>query len=129
MKHKNTKPPTLESLMNALRSNMVGLGDVANQVERKIVQKGVCLEDNPSAKRPHLEAAPASNRAPPFDDHYLPLPKRPHRFTQQSSTADVTDPCRSSACQHLEVRLPALVSPSDKEWIEACTRVLKFKST
>ena len=51
--------PTVESLKQALRSGLVGLGDVANQLDDQLSKHGVSLNDEkPLPKRPRLAAPP-----------------------------------------------------------------------
>ena len=53
------KPPTVESLKQALRSGLVGLGDVANQLDDQLSKHGISLNDEePLPKRPRLAAPP-----------------------------------------------------------------------
>ena len=53
------KPPTVESLKQVLRSDLVGLGDVANQLDDQLSKHGVSLNDEePLPKRPRLAAPP-----------------------------------------------------------------------
>ena len=57
--HEHAKPPTVENLKAALRSPIVDLGRVANQLDHELIQHGICLDDEePSslAKRPRLDA-------------------------------------------------------------------------
>ena len=46
-KHEHAKPPTLESLKEALRSRLVKLVNVANSLDELLQEKGVYLEPNP----------------------------------------------------------------------------------
>ena len=53
------KPPTVENLKRALRSGLVGLGDVANQLDDQLSKHGISLNDEePLPKRPRLAAPP-----------------------------------------------------------------------
>ena len=57
--HEYAKPPTVENLKAALRSPIVDLGRVANQLDHELIQHGICLDDEepfPLAKRPRLDA-------------------------------------------------------------------------
>ena len=57
--HEHAKPPTVENLKGALRSQTVGLGSVANQLDADLAKHGICLNDDDTsslAKRPCLEA-------------------------------------------------------------------------
>ena len=57
--HEHAKPPTVENLKAALRSTIVDLGRVANQLDHELIQHGICLDDeepSPLAKRPRLDA-------------------------------------------------------------------------
>ena len=55
-RHEHSKPPTLEQ---ALRSGLVGLGDVANQLDDQLSKHGMSLNDEePLPKRPRLAAPP-----------------------------------------------------------------------
>ena len=52
-------PPTVENLKKALRSGLVGLGDVANQLDDQLSKHGISLNDEePLPKRPRLAAPP-----------------------------------------------------------------------
>ena len=53
--HEHAKPPTVESLEETLRSNIVGLGSEANELQENLRKHGVCLTSEPSLKRPHLD--------------------------------------------------------------------------
>ena len=53
------KLPTVENLKQALRSGLVGLGDVANQLDDQLSKHGMSLSDEePLPKRPRLSAPP-----------------------------------------------------------------------
>ena len=53
------KPPTVESLKQALRSGLVGLGDVGNHLDDQLSKHGVSLNnEEPLPKRPRLAAPP-----------------------------------------------------------------------
>ena len=57
--HEHTRPPTLASLKRALGSCVVGLGDVANQLDDQLSKHGMSLNDEePLPKRPRLAAPP-----------------------------------------------------------------------
>ena len=43
--HEHAKPPTVENLKQALRSQTVGLGAVANQLDDDLIKHGICLDD------------------------------------------------------------------------------------
>ena len=52
--HEHAKAPTVENLKGALRSQTVGLGGVANQLDDDLAKHGICLNDentSSSAKR------------------------------------------------------------------------------
>ena len=58
-KNEYAKPPTVENLKRALRSGLVGLGDVANQLDDQLSKHGISLNDEePLPKRPRLSAPP-----------------------------------------------------------------------
>ena len=58
-RHEHSKPPTVENLKQALRSGLVGLGDVANQLDDQLSKHGMSLNDEePLPKRPRLAAPP-----------------------------------------------------------------------
>ena len=50
--HEHAKPPTVESLEETLRSNIVGLGGEANELQENLRK---CLTSEPSLKRPRLD--------------------------------------------------------------------------
>ena len=53
------KPPTVENLKRALRSALVGLGDVANQLDDQLSKHVIFLNDEePLPERSHLAAPP-----------------------------------------------------------------------
>ena len=53
------KSPTVENLKQALRSALVGLGDVANQLDDQLSKHGMSLNDEePLPKRPRLAGPP-----------------------------------------------------------------------
>ena len=57
--HQHAKAPTVENLKAALRSNTVGLGGMANQLDDELIKHGICLDDEDTsslAKRPRLTA-------------------------------------------------------------------------
>ena len=57
--HEHAKPPTVKSLEETLRSNIVGLGSEANELQENLRNHGVCLTSEVSAsKRPCLEVTP-----------------------------------------------------------------------
>ena len=97
-KHKDAKSPTLENLKGTLRSNMVNLGNVADQLEQSLLEQGVHLSEMPLAKRPCLEAAhiTTSSAELPRTGRYVPPAKR---LRPESTRQD--------------------------EWIEICQRNLK----
>ena len=57
--HEHAKAPTVENLKAALRSNTVGLGGMANQLDDELIKHGICLDDEDTsslAKKPRLTA-------------------------------------------------------------------------
>ena len=57
--HQHVKAPTVENLKAALRSNTVGLGSMASQLDDELNKHGICLDDedlSPLAERPCLDA-------------------------------------------------------------------------
>ena len=61
--HQHAKAPTVENLKAALRSNTVGLGGMANQLDDELIKHGICLDDENTsslAKRPRLTAKTAT---------------------------------------------------------------------
>ena len=58
-RYEHSKPPTVENLKQALRSCLVGLGDVANQLDDQLSNHGISLNDKePLPKKPRLSAPP-----------------------------------------------------------------------
>ena len=58
-RHEHSMSPTVENLKRALRSEMVGLGDVANQLDDQLSKHGIPLNDEePLPKRPRLSVPP-----------------------------------------------------------------------
>ena len=61
--HQHAKAPTVENLKAALRSNTVGLGKMANQLDDELNKHGICLDDDDtssSAKKPRLTTKTAT---------------------------------------------------------------------
>ena len=61
--HQHAKAPTVENLKAALRSNTVGLGGMANQLDDELTKHGICLDDEDTsslAKNPRLTAKTAT---------------------------------------------------------------------
>ena len=54
-KHADAKPPTVECLKTALRSKIVGLGDVACEVADHFQSRDTVIWEAPSAKKPCLD--------------------------------------------------------------------------
>ena len=84
--HDYAKAPTVENLKEALRSNTVSLGDMANQLDDELIKHGICLndDDDPSslAKRSCLHTGVCSTveQVERFNDDVKdssPLAKRP----------------------------------------------------
>ena len=96
--HQHAKAPTVENLKAALRSNTVGLGGMANQLDDELIKHGIFLDDEDTsslAKKPrlttktskNLKVAQRNNMANQLDDDAVicldyedpsPLSKRPH---------------------------------------------------
>ena len=58
-RHEHSKPSTVENLKRALRSALVGLGDVANQLDDQLSKHGMSFNDEkPLPERSHLAAPP-----------------------------------------------------------------------
>ena len=81
--HQHAKAPTVENLKEALRSNTVGLGGIANQLDDELIKHGICLDDEDTssfAKIPcltatveNLEVAQTSSVANQLDDDVICL--------------------------------------------------------
>ena len=57
--HQHAKAPTVENLKAALRSQIVGLGRMANKLDDELIKHGICLDDEDTsslAKKPCLTA-------------------------------------------------------------------------
>ena len=81
--HQHAKAPTVKNLKAALRSNTVGLGGMANQLDDELIKHGICLDDEDTssfAKIPcltatveNLEVAQTSSVANQLDDDVICL--------------------------------------------------------
>ena len=61
--HQHAKAPTVENLKATLRSETVGLGGIANQLDDELIKHGICLDDEDTsslAKKPRLTAKTAT---------------------------------------------------------------------
>ena len=56
--HEYAKPPTVESLEQALNSETVGLGNVGSELRETLLLYGVCLINESPVKRPYLQVTP-----------------------------------------------------------------------
>ena len=57
--YEHSKPPSAENLKQALRTALVGRGDVANQLDDQLSKHGISLNNKePLPKRPRLAAPP-----------------------------------------------------------------------
>ena len=54
--YEHAKSPTVDNLKNALRSQTVGLGSMANQLDDELIKHGICLDDEGTEVKRHAIA-------------------------------------------------------------------------
>ncbi len=102
--HEYAKPPTEDSLRQALASNIVGLGAEANALHDNLIKHGVYIDEDETqssapAKRPCIEASPLTiARQPHGMSGALVGEKRPRRsgfFSSKhiSALTEILAPC------------------------------------
>ena len=105
--HEHAKPPTVENLKAALRSNTVGLGTMANQLDDEFIKHGIGLDEDTSslAKKPRLTAKTATGEN-------LKVAQRSNHFDGDDICLDDVDLCSSVESSYLDSPLLDVVSQS-----------------
>ena len=111
--HEHAKAPTVENLKTALRSNTVGLGGMANQLDDELTKHGICLDDASLAKKPRFTAKTATvenlavaQRINQLDDDVICLddedPSSLASLNAKASVENIKIAQRSSAANQLD---------------------------